>query len=62
MPLNKVTYVERRRVWHSRFDPLDGATAAIVDGRFIYPRRGAVNLPFFIIIPVGKAIRKPNKN
>ena len=40
MPLTRVTdIVEKRRAWHSKLGPLDGATAAIVDGHFIYPRQ-----------------------
>lgn len=30
--------VERRKEWHTRLCPLDGATAAIVNGHFVYPR------------------------
>lgn len=49
MPLTKVTdVVERRRVWHSRLGPLDGATAAIVDGHFIYPRQSWGCEPSFL--------------
>jgi hypothetical protein len=45
--------------WVPWMGPLQQLLMAI---SFILVSRGAVNLPFFIIIPVGKAIRKPNKH